>query len=141
MLARILVFAALLLPACERPDLAVRQDEITTIETPPQSIAITDRVWLRTDSTAAPGTLRIFLSNGTLLIDSCWETYRLSEWRQSPDSVVTWREDTSQIEARILAVSADSLTLRLLLSSGPSDEHYRPASAPWVCPDMPRQAH
>jgi hypothetical protein len=140
MLTRILVFASVLFLACEQTDIAVRQDdEVTTIETPPaQGVEITDRVWLRTDSSAAPGTLRIFLSGGTLLMDSCWETYRLSEWRQASDSVVTWREDTSEIEARVVAVSADRLTLRLSLSSGPSDEHYRQATVPWVCPDVPR---
>src|SRR5262249_2272062 len=38
---------------------------------------LTNRVWMRSDSTGLPGVTRIFLSDSTLLMDSCWETYRV----------------------------------------------------------------
>src|SRR5262245_13035977 len=38
---------------------------------------LTSRVWARADAIGPPGVMRVFLPNGTLVIDSCWETYRL----------------------------------------------------------------
>ena len=47
------------------------------------------KVWVSPDASAPRGTLRIFLSDGTLVIDSCWETYRLARWEplRSPHCV------------------------------------------------------
>ncbi len=36
-----------------------------------------NRVWVDTGAGAAPGSYRAFLSDGTLIMDSCVETYRL----------------------------------------------------------------
>ena len=41
------------------------------------------RVWVRSDSTGLPGVMRVFLSDSTLIMDSCWETYRLARWQIS----------------------------------------------------------
>jgi hypothetical protein len=96
------------------------------------------KVWLSTDASASPGTLRIFLPNGTLLMDSCGETYRLAEWRALDDRRIEWTEDTARIEAQITRLDDDELHLRLLLRGEAKDETYRLAKAPTVCPDMPR---
>ena len=100
--------------------------------------ALTDRVWARSDSTGLPGVMHVFLPNGTLLIDSCWETYRLCKWQMDGDSSVTWQEDASTIRAAIVRVDDDSLTLRLALVDGPREERYAVAPLPYLCPDMKR---
>ena len=42
-----------------------------------------NRVWVKEgDASALPGAMHIFLADGTLVSDSCWETYRLSNWSQ-----------------------------------------------------------
>ena len=99
---------------------------------------LTNRVWARSDSTALPGVMRIFLSDGTLLMDSCWETYRLCPWRMESDGTLLWQEDAAEIRAAIVRVDAGDLVLRLHLVSGDQEEHYRLASVPYVCPDMKR---
>ena len=96
------------------------------------------KVWLATDASAAPGTLRIFLPNGTLLMDSCGETYRLAEWRTVGERRLEWTEDTARIAAEITRLTDDELQLRLQLGGEAKDETYRVAKAPMVCPDMPR---
>ena len=96
------------------------------------------KVWLSTDPSAAPGTLRIFLPSGTLLMDSCGETYRLAEWRALDEDRIEWTEDAARIEAQITRLTDDELHLRLQLRGETKDESYRLAKAPAICPDMPR---
>jgi hypothetical protein len=99
---------------------------------------IVGKVWVSTDKSAAPGSFRIFLPNGTLVGDSCWETYRLAPWRTVGDCRIEWTEDTARIEAQITELTDDRLQLRLQLKGEVKEENYRPASVPAVCPDMPR---
>jgi uncharacterized lipoprotein YbaY len=91
--------------------------------------------WVSTDSSAAPGTLRIFLADGSLVMTSCGETYRIARWRSINDRRIEWDEDGSRIEAEIVRAAADRLQLRLRLRSGVKEETYRPARVPFVCPD------
>jgi hypothetical protein len=108
---------------------------------PPQATAgpaFVAKVWLSTDASAAPGTLRIFLPNGMLLMDSCGETYRLARWRAIDDRRIEWQEDAARIEAETIQNSASHLQLRLRLVDGFKEETYRVAEVPFVCPDMPR---
>jgi hypothetical protein len=99
---------------------------------------LVNRVWTRTDASGLPGIFRIFLANGTMVLDSCWETYRLVEWRRVADTSLVWREDVSDIQAEILVLNANELVLRLDLRGGSEEEHYQAASVPYLCPDMPR---
>jgi hypothetical protein len=97
----------------------------------------TDRVWLRADAGSAPGTMQIFLSDGTLISDSCFETYRLSSWRLDGDQLA-WSEDGVDIRARVVSVDSDAPTLRLMLRGGEEEQRFNAATVPYVCPDMPR---
>jgi hypothetical protein len=97
----------------------------------------TDRVWWRTDQGSASGAMQVFLSNGTLISDSCFETYRLSSWRQDGDEI-TWSEDGAGISARVASVGAAELVLRVSLTGGEEEQHFSAAAVPYVCPDMPR---
>lgn len=102
---------------------------------PPQ---LTNRVWVKTEEGGLPGVIRVFLSDGTLVQDSCWETHRLSPWSMRGGNDLSWNEDGVEIMAHIKALSADRLTLVLDLKGGPVTEHYAAAPTPSVCPDMPR---
>lgn len=97
-----------------------------------------NKVWLREPGDGRPGVMRTFLGNGVLIQDSCWETYRLSEWRRAEDGKIVWNEDGMDIEAVVDEVSDNALTLRLLLRAEEKVETYRAAAPPFVCPDMPR---
>ena len=93
------------------------------------------KVWLSTDSAAAPGTLRIFLADGTLVMDSCFETYRLARWEALDGGRVAWQEDSARIEADVDETTAGELRLRLRLTQEIKEERYRLATVPFVCPD------
>lgn len=96
------------------------------------------KAWAGQDPQAPPGTLRIFLPDGTLVMDSCFETYRLAEWRMAPGGRMVIVEEGVEIPAEILSASGSELKLRLTLVDGTKEETYRPAPVPYVCPDMPR---
>ncbi len=97
------------------------------------------RTWISDDPEAPPGQLRIFLEDGTLVMDSCVETYRLARWTSAGDGRIAWDEDTARVEAELVEVTADTLRLRLLLRNGDTmNQRYRPATVPFVCPDLPR---
>jgi hypothetical protein len=91
--------------------------------------------WLSTDSSAPPGTLRIFLTDGTLVMDSCGETYRLARWQAAGEGRVAWEEDGARIEAEVAQPTPDTLQLRLHLIDGLRQESFRRADVPFVCPD------
>ena len=93
------------------------------------------RTWISTDSMAAPNTLRIFLPDGTLVMVSCSETYRLASWRRIGAQVIEWREDTARIEAEVTQPNPNQLRLRLRLQGETKDEQYQLAKVPFVCPD------
>jgi hypothetical protein len=95
-----------------------------------------DRVWVRTGSDL-PGSMVIFLSDGTLVQDSCWETHRLSAWKREGDTSLSWDEDGMEIRADVVSLSADELVLSLKLSGGDVEERFTPAEVPYLCPDMP----
>ena len=97
---------------------------------------LTDRVWVKAgDEQALPGVIKIFLSDGTLVQDSCWETHRLSAWTKAGDNAVSWNEDGMEIKADIVTLSADELVLKV---AGMDEERYTPATVPYVCPDIPK---
>jgi len=98
-----------------------------------------NRVWVRADADPAlPGPMQIFLEDGTLVTDSCWETYRLSEWQQVSDSAISWNEDGITINADIATLSDEELVLKLHLGSDIQEQRFVPATVPYVCPDMER---
>jgi hypothetical protein len=96
-----------------------------------------NRVWVRTDADPGqPGPMQIFLDDGTLVSDSCWETYRLSKWQQVSESAISWDEDGMTINADIAAISQTELVLNLKLGSEVQEQRFVSATAPYVCPDM-----
>jgi hypothetical protein len=100
--------------------------------------SLVNRVSARTDSTGLPGVMRIFLSDSTLVMDSCWETYHLVRWRALSDSVLAWQEGTVEVRDTIPELAGETLMLRVDLVNGSQDERYRAAAVPYLCPDMRR---
>jgi hypothetical protein len=100
--------------------------------------ALTNRIWLKTSPDPPLGSMLIFLADGTLVQDSCWETYRLSRWRADGVDMLYWREDTAEIAATIVKLTEVNLTLQLDGPGGPATSTYAGATVPYVCPDMPR---
>ena len=105
---------------------------------PAAASSLADRVWVRSDSTGLPGVMRIFLSDSTLVMDSCWETYRLARWQMESDSTLRWQEDAADIRATIRSVHDKELVLLVSLRNGSEVQHYSAAPVPYVCPDMKR---
>lgn len=97
--------------------------------------AFVGKMWVATDADAAPGSLRVFTADGTLLMTSCTETYRTARWTRVSARRIRWQEDTASIEADVSG-GARELTLTLHLRGGTKVEHYRLASAPFVCGDL-----
>jgi len=141
------VTAIVLVAACDRG--AAPAEQPASAAMPPSAPAaetsaaqastpgLTDQVWWRADQGSAPGAMQVFLGNGTLISDSCFETYRLSSWRQDGDQVM-WSEDGVEIKARVASVDAGALVLQVHLSGGEEEQRFAAAAVPYVCPDMPR---
>lgn len=93
------------------------------------------RIWISTTQGRPLGSMIVFLPDRTLLMDSCFETYRVSEWGVAGDRI-RWREDTIPIEADVSLPGKDELTLRI--AGQDKVQTYIAASAPYVCPEMPK---
>jgi hypothetical protein len=101
----------------------------------PANGAFVGRAWVSTTQGRPLGTMLIFLPNRTLLMDSCFETYRLAEWGVAGEHI-RWREDTIPIEASVTLPGPDELQLQIIGQE--TAQTYIAASVPYVCPDMPR---
>jgi hypothetical protein len=96
---------------------------------------VENRVWLDTGADAAPGSLRAFLSDGTLVMTSCVESYRLAPWRWVEGGTVVWEEDGQAVRADVALAGYDQLILVLDLPEGGVSRRYAAAQSPVVCPD------
>lgn len=93
------------------------------------------KIWISTTRGHARGSMLIFLPDRSLLMDSCFETYRISKWGAEGDRV-RWIEDTIPIEATLSMPNDDEL--RLQVAGQDRVQSYVTATVPYVCPDMPR---
>jgi hypothetical protein len=94
------------------------------------------KIWMSTTFGQPRGSMRIFLPDNTLLMDSCFETYRIVEWGVISEDTIRWREDTVPVQAQYTQRTPDSLTLKI--AGADEVQTYVEASVPYVCPDMPR---
>lgn len=114
-------------------DTAIDGDVETDSDNP-----LLNKVWVQQGETASPGAAQIFLADGTLVTDSCWETYRLSKWQRVSDTAISWDEDGMTINADIVSLSPSELVLELHLGNDTVEQRFVPAEAPYVCPDIPK---
>jgi hypothetical protein len=100
---------------------------------------VENRVWLDESPDAARGTLRAFLSDGTLVMTSCVETYRLAPWRWVDGATLVWEEEGRVLRAEIAVAERDAMAMVIDLGDGETlTQRFRAAKAPVVCPDLPR---
>lgn len=114
-------------PAAQTPD----TDELGE----PSDPRFIGRIWVSTTPGHSRGTLMIFLPDRTLLMDSCFETYRISKWGADGDRI-RWIEDTIPIQATLSMPNENEL--RLQLAGQDRVQSFVVSTAPAVCPDMPR---
>ena len=101
----------------------------------PVNPAFIGRVWRELDRGAPLGSIMIFRPDRTLLMDSCFETYRVSKWGVAGDRI-RWLEDTVPIEAEVVTPSKDELILRI--AGQEREQTYMAMTDPYTCPDMPK---
>ena len=139
------VVLAALFAGCTPSQDTVQRSNPVNAPAPP--IAATDlaggplvnTIWRVTSANRAPGTLFVFLSNGTLMMTSCVEVYRLATWQAETTDRLTIVEDIAvQYTADIQALNQNHLSLRLNLKTEQVDLTLEAAKAPFVCPDLPR---
>ncbi len=101
----------------------------------PANPAFIGRIWRATTRGGPLGSIIVFLPDRTLLMDSCFETYRVSRWGVAGDRI-RWLEDKIPIEAEVITPSKDELTLRI--AGLDREQTYIAMTEPYTCPDMPR---
>jgi hypothetical protein len=101
----------------------------------PADPAFVGRVWVSAMPGSALGSIVVFLPDRTLLMDSCFETFRLSKWGVAGDRI-RWLEDTIPIEAAVSVRGTNEMRLHIV--GHEEEQTYIAASVPYVCPDMPR---
>lgn len=136
----LLLAAFPLLYSCSKPAPAVPKEvdaipPAATERSEPADPRFIGRVWVSTTPGSARGSILVFLPDRTLLMDSCFETFRLSQWGVAGDHI-RWIEDTIPIEAEVSLPNANELRLRIVGQD--REQSYVAASLPYVCPDMPR---
>ena len=97
------------------------------------------RAWAETQpANGLPGVMMVFLPDGTLLMDSCWETYALRKWTRTAPDAIAWDEDGAKITAKVASVSTSQLTLKVKAGKDTMEHRYTVAKTPYICPDMKR---
>ena len=136
-------FAMLALCACSGGSQAPSQPAAAAQPQPPAANerdepvnpAFVGRVWRAAERGVPLGAIMIFLPDRTLLMDSCFETYRVSKWGVAGDRI-RWLEDTVPIEAEVVTPGKDELTLKIAGQN--REQHYIAITDPYTCPDMPK---
>lgn len=102
----------------------------------PMRKLVENRVWLDTGADAPKGSLRAFLSDGTLVMTSCVEVYRLAPWRWIDGSRVAWEEDGRSIHGEVVLAGRDEMVLTIELGDDTVTRRFSAAQAPVVCPEL-----
>jgi hypothetical protein len=123
----------LILSACSRetPAPATPAQQLEEPATP----AFVGKIWISTTPGKPLGSMLIFMPDRTLVMDSCFETYRLSKWGVAGERI-RWLEDSIPIEAAVEMPRPNQLILRI--AGQDQDQSFITATVPYVCPDMPR---
>lgn len=129
---------ALILAGCGGNDAPPAGDAAASTTNPdplPAGGAFVGKVWIATTPGHALGEMVVFLPDRSLLMDSCFETFRISGWGVAGEHI-RWLEDSVPIEAAVSLPTPEELSLHIVGQQQPKT--YVSASVPYVCPDMPR---
>lgn len=121
-----------LLSACDGSSAPPVSASAAAPEATPPDPPFVGRVWRSITPGHAPGTIVVFLPDRSLLMTSCKETYRLSQWAVTGDTI-RWIEDTIPIQATVSMPRPNELQLRI--AGKDQVESYVAARAPYTCPD------
>lgn len=124
---------ALLLSGCSKPAALPPPAEVASSETPAISAQpaakpdFVNRVWsVASSSAVGPGTLYVFLSEGTLVITSPNSKPMLGSWRRSGEGLIMV-EESIEYPTDILKLEAGSLVIRSHNPGSPVDISLVPA--------------
>jgi hypothetical protein len=139
-LAVVLLVAAGCSPSTPAPNASAPASSVQPLAPTNVTDRLVNKAWrITSPSDRAPGSFYIFLANGTLVMASCVETYRLAAWRADGPSRLMITEDPGvQYPAEMSEVGERQASLRLILKSEQVDLTLAQADVPYVCPDMPR---
>jgi hypothetical protein len=128
---------ALALSGCNRsaPPPAPSVAASTSTASVPANGDFVGKVWISTTPGKPLGSMLIFMPDRTLVMDSCFETYRLSKWGVAGEHI-RWLEDSIPIEASVEMPRQHQLILRVTGQN--EDQSFTTATVPYVCPDMPK---
>ena len=101
------------------------------------------RIWRVTSSQSAPGSIYVFLPNGTLLETSCVETYRIATWtmdKAAPHVFQVVEGGRPAFTATITELTDTTLRLREALARSNEERNVTLTAVEqeFVCPDLPR---
>lgn len=99
----------------------------------PTRAMVENRVWLAQDADVAPGSFIVFVTDGTLVMDSCGETWRLAPWRWVEDGILVWEEDAATVRAEVVLVGRDELILLIEPDTLNLTRSYAAAQPPHLC--------
>lgn len=123
----------LLLTGCSQPSAAPASEAPTSTDTPAVSTQpaakpdFVNRVWsVESSSAVAPGTLYVFLSEGTLVIASPNAKPMLGSWRRSGEGLIMV-EESIEYPTDILNLDAGSFVIRSHNPGTPVDISLVPA--------------
>lgn len=107
---------------------------------PERKALLLKHVWeLRSPEGRPPRSIYVFLPDGSLLMTSCVETYRIARWQMDGEHRIQIDEDSqTRYLADILELDDSSLRLKLNLISEELELGFRKAEPQTVCPDLPR---
>jgi len=106
---------------------------------PPQQLVLLNKVWRVTAPTGKPlGSMYLFLPDGTLLMTSCVETYRLAKWSANADGTLTITEDAATTYRATYQAADRTAKLTFALKNEQLSVDLRVAETPFVCPDLRR---
>lgn len=139
-------FAAACVGACAPANDAGSRDDAqqpaASASSAPESLAarVEGKAWsIVAPADAAPGSIYVFLPNGSLLMTSCVEPYRVATWRAMNESTLAIEEDPdTRYEATVASATDTQLRLALALRNETRELTLRELAAPYVCPDLPR---
>jgi hypothetical protein len=134
--------------AAESPDATVAQTpdgDGMTSEAGQSFTPLFSHIWRVDDATneSAPGSIFIFVANGTLLQTSCVETYGIYGWSVDKDAPNRLNvEENGQLaytaDIRELTNETLELELNLVLSNEIKEMTLSAVEEEFVCPDLPR---
>ena len=121
-----------LLSACDGSPAPSVATPAAAPEAAPSDPPFVGRIWRSVTPGHAPGSIIVFLPDRSLLMTSCKETYRVSQWALTEDTI-RWIEDTIPIQATVSMPRPNELQLRI---AGKSEvQSYVAVRPPFVCPD------